>query len=433
LEHGVDTETTDKQGWTALHKASSHSQSNIILELLKKRANTEAVDPIKGWTPLFMAAYYPEVIAILLAHGARTEAMSKEGETILHSYASAGCIDGIYLLLSNGCNVEATDHRGQTALHYAAEKNYEEVLRLLLNQGLDPNARNKANEAPIHIATALGYSASVEMLLRSGAEIEAQNADDHTALHIAVTKSNIEMTELLLSLRANINAKGRDGNTALHIAASDNNTDMVTLLLEREAKSDAKNHKGSTALHIAVEENNPLLVSLLLDKGPMANILDNEGNSPIDLATKNANLDLAKLMFGDGSNVGNALRFKKNTGAAEYPDYEHISLASRRTVKMKLLPSVFELKYNNPPSSREILDEICIEFSKEPQSKIYLKTTVIITMQYIELPCISTQRYNQRPASGAYILSKKLSSCKHSPQVWKWFSFLEEFRTGFLS
>jgi hypothetical protein len=186
-------------------------------------------------------------------------------------------------------------------------------------------------------------------------------------------------------------------------------------------------------LHIAVEENNPLLVALLLDKGSMANILDNEGNSPTDLATKNANLDLAKLMLGDGSNVSNALRFKKNTRAAEYPDYEHISLASRRTVKMKLMPSILEPEYNNPPSSREILDEICIEFSKEPQSKIYLKMKFIITMQYIQLPCISTQRYNERQASGAYILPKKLSSCKHPPQVWKWLSFLEEFGTGFLS
>jgi ankyrin repeat protein len=220
--------------------------------------------------------------------------------------------------------------------------------------------------------TALGYSASVEMLLRGGAEIEAQNADDHTALHIAVTKSNIEMTELLLNRRANINAKGHDANTALHMAASDNNTDMITLLLEREAKPDAKNHKGSTALHIAVEENNSLVVALLLDKGSMANILDNERNSPIDLATKNANLDLAKLMLGDGSNVGNTLRFKKNTRAAEYPDYEHTSLVSRRTVKMKLSPSTFRPEYNESPSSREILDEICIEFNKEPQSKIRL-------------------------------------------------------------
>lgn len=100
-------------------------------------------------------------------------------------------------------------------------------------------------------------------------------------------------------------------------------------------------------MHIAVEENNSLVVALLLDKGSMANILDNEGNSPIDLATKNSNLDLAKLMLGDGSNVGNRLRFKKNTTTAEYPDYEHTSLVSRRTIRIELSHQLLGLNTTN--------------------------------------------------------------------------------------
>lgn len=98
----------------------------------------------KGWSPLFVAEY-PEVIEIMLAHGAQIEVISNEGATVLHYYASRDCIDGIYLLLRNGCNIKAIDNRGLTADHYAAEDNHDEVLKKLLDQGLDPNSRNKAN------------------------------------------------------------------------------------------------------------------------------------------------------------------------------------------------------------------------------------------------------------------------------------------------
>jgi ankyrin repeat protein len=210
----------------------------------------------------------------------------------------------------------------------------------------------------------------VEALLRGGAEIEAQDADDDTPLHIAVSRNNIEMAKFLLNRRANINAKGHDANTALHMAASENNTDMVTMLLERGAETDAKDNMGLTALHIAVKESSPKVVALLLNKGAKINILDNEGNSAIGLVTKNANLELANLMLGEGTNVSNILKFKKNTRASEYMAYEHSSLTARRTFKTKLSPSTFKPEYNELPSSREILEEICIEFSKVPQSKI---------------------------------------------------------------
>jgi hypothetical protein len=175
------------------------------------------------------------------------------------------------------------------------------------------------------------------------------------------------------------------------MAASENNTDMVTMLLERGAETDAKDNMGSTALHTAVKESSPKVVALLLNKGAQVNILDNEGNSPIDLVTKNANLELANLMLGEGTNVSNILKFKKNTRTSEYLAYEHSSLVPRRTVKTKLLPSVFEPEYNELPSSREILEEICIAFSKEPQSKIHLNQYVI-TMCFIQPSCVATQR-----------------------------------------
>ena len=87
--------------------------------------------------------------------------------------------------------------------------------------------------------------------------------------------------------------------------------------------------------------------------------------------TKNANLELANLMLGEGTNVSNILKFKKNTRTSKYLAYEHSSLVPRRTVKTKVSPSTLKPAYNEPPKSREILEEICIELNKE--SKLCLK------------------------------------------------------------
>ena len=90
VEHcQANVETTDKEGKTALHYASSCGGLDTIKYLVEQCS-------------------------------ANVGATSKDGETMLHVASKIGFLDVVQYLVEHGqANVEATDKDGKTALHYA--------------------------------------------------------------------------------------------------------------------------------------------------------------------------------------------------------------------------------------------------------------------------------------------------------------------------
>lgn len=121
-DYHADINTTDEDGWTALHRAYYSSQPKVVLALLQKGADTEVKEKSYGWTPLFVAARHLDVNHLLVTHGADVAARSNIDGTALHYYSSMGQLHGLRLLLNHGSNIEETDRNHQTALHYAFKK-----------------------------------------------------------------------------------------------------------------------------------------------------------------------------------------------------------------------------------------------------------------------------------------------------------------------
>ncbi len=116
-----------------------------------REAITAGADPnIADGDLLYTCAYsgFEEGVALLIEHGANTNAKTHSGHSALMEAARDGSTLIVQLLLDNGADIDARQDDGKTALHHAAERGRAATIRLLLDRGANPMAvDNKMNTA----------------------------------------------------------------------------------------------------------------------------------------------------------------------------------------------------------------------------------------------------------------------------------------------
>jgi ankyrin repeat protein len=170
LSRGVDPNTRDGDGFTALHAAAMSCQRKTISLLLRRGADLNARDK-EGNTPLHyaVACDYPQrVLPPLLKHGADPNAANARGETPLHIAAGEGRYAVAYLLLKHGADPNARDAEGNTPLHRAAANCRYALAQLLIQHGADPNARNNEGKTPLDLLNCPGKVHIFKRLLAAG-------------------------------------------------------------------------------------------------------------------------------------------------------------------------------------------------------------------------------------------------------------------------
>ena len=96
-----------------------------------------------GQTPMHLSSFpqgYPEIIKILLAHGANINERQNNQATPLDLVAMGGKAAIVALLLDGRADFRMADATGAAPLHYAAQSGNRDAASLLLAQGADPNA-----------------------------------------------------------------------------------------------------------------------------------------------------------------------------------------------------------------------------------------------------------------------------------------------------
>jgi hypothetical protein len=141
-----------------------------------------------------------EVVASLLAHGARVNSLAHTKRTALHEIVTLpkANMAVVRLLLDAGASVRARDEHGAEPIHLAAQTGSAEVVRVLLEAGADPNAKTDHGFAPLHQAAEAGRLDIVMNLLSAGAEMEV-SVGDLTPLKLAQTRGQRAMVDLLRS------------------------------------------------------------------------------------------------------------------------------------------------------------------------------------------------------------------------------------------
>ena len=138
LENGVDVNTRDPDGYTALQWAFWEN--------------------------------HRETVKFLLAKGTDVNVKDNEGGTPLHGAAADGHKEIVELLIAGGADLNARDKWLWTTLHYACWKNHRETVEFLLAKGADLNAREEEDMTPLAVAEEEGYTEIVELLRKHGAK-----------------------------------------------------------------------------------------------------------------------------------------------------------------------------------------------------------------------------------------------------------------------
>jgi uncharacterized protein len=116
-----------------------------------------------GWTPLHLAAAFgtPAAVSTLLAAGARVDAVSRNPQQNqpLHAALALGKNPEIVgILLEHGASANATQAGGFTPIFSAAIANRRDLAEMLLACGADPHRRSDQSKTPAEFARERGHA-----------------------------------------------------------------------------------------------------------------------------------------------------------------------------------------------------------------------------------------------------------------------------------
>jgi ankyrin repeat protein len=183
LENGVNYNSQNKYGNTALHVSAYRGKIDVVERLLEK--------------------------------GAKVELQNKSGSTPLHFAALKGEKEITTILLEKGSSLDAKDNEGNTPLHLSILKDHLDVTQKLLEKGADVNAKNDSGITPLHRAVKTGNSNLVHLLIQYQANLTLESKDGDTPLQIARKNQQNQIAKILTMAEAkNVELKMKKQKTS---------------------------------------------------------------------------------------------------------------------------------------------------------------------------------------------------------------------------
>ena len=334
LLEGIDVNSRDELGNTALIAAASAGHADLVTFLLSQGADVNAQSD-DGTSALMAAALMGniDIAKKLLDAGAKVNMQRNNGETALFDAVIYGNNQMARLLLAQGADPDIQSHgdgknyAGYTPLMYAAghgvgiqDADWLRMMKILLTNGANPDIANNIDDTALSIAERNGFVDIAEELRKHGARNEIQYAGlgRDEALIKAARLNDVAKAKELLGGAAKPNYRNNiTGVTSLLAAAFYGHADIVQLLIEhgadvnnvpwgltdqRIASSGVPVNEmgllhaaadGDTALITVIRNNYPDISRVLLDHGADVDVPNRNDELPAYLA---ARLGRAKIM-----------------------------------------------------------------------------------------------------------------------------------------
>lgn len=283
LRQGINLNTQDDNGWTALHHAAATRNRAAVYHLLKAGAKPDIPEKKCGHTPLITAVCenHAGCVKLLLQGGANPEQTDLLDCTALEYAAQNNLLESLRLLLASGLMKPRSIEK---ALYTAAEEGQAEALRMLLAQHGTTDLRTEMGLTLLGAAARSGSEECLDLLLTQGCQLN--ELDDHglSALDHAYQAGRSHLAHKLLQLGARPSREGKmltaladvtemdfsevpGGCTPLMHTAACGLSEQMKKLLNDGAIVHETNDFGLTALHLAVFHGQTECTRLLLEHG----------------------------------------------------------------------------------------------------------------------------------------------------------------------
>ncbi|MEJ6570427.1 MAG: ankyrin repeat domain-containing protein [Akkermansiaceae bacterium] len=192
VKQGMDLNTKDDNGWTALHLAARGKRQESVAFLLEAGMDIETPG-LDGVTPMMLAAREGNhtMVRYLLKQGSKAELKDKKNRSSLILAVEGGhaaCVEEIAPYSRNQLD---------TALLYAASQDKHQVIEALTSFGASVYVRHEGGMTPLMLAAEKGYLDTVKSLLENGANRYAVNEHGWTAAQVAEAANQISIAKLL--------------------------------------------------------------------------------------------------------------------------------------------------------------------------------------------------------------------------------------------
>lgn len=336
LKNGANPNEIDRFGGTLLHNALVRGSKEMLLLLVKYKADPD-IKNTAGESVIHFVARMKDIEAakILIPLSKNIDQKTLSGYSSLYLSVNAGSKEITQLLLNKRADPNILDPQGNTPLHISTNKKTTEISIELLKAGANPNLSNSKKEVPLISAANFGMTELLKEMLNHGGDPNLSHTYFQNPMCIAINGNNIDVVKILLDKGANPNIEIKLNNSLLNLAVEKGNIEIVDILLRNGAKIQKINDFGDEALLIAAKSGNVSIVSRLLSAGAELNIQNTKtGKAPLHIATRQGHVELVKCLVEKGANL-------------EIPDKEMI------TPIIEVLPQIYNWQYLPRPTQNQ--------------------------------------------------------------------------------
>ncbi|CBJ33169.1 similar to ankyrin 2,3/unc44 [Ectocarpus siliculosus] len=211
----------------------------------------------------------PEMVRLLLQHGASVDKRMRGGETPLQTAIGEGERGIVAQLLAAGADVNLkTGGSGRTALHKAACQGDVQIIKKVIEGGARLDALDAEEYMPIHLAADEGNLPALKELVRAGSDPEWRSGALQPPLANACMSGRTKVAKYLLET-CNVDAGTADsvGYTPLAISAQGGHVSIVRMLLKRGVALLGKNAYRDAITGVAMTGNMEMLRELVYVEG----------------------------------------------------------------------------------------------------------------------------------------------------------------------
>ncbi|OPB42534.1 hypothetical protein A0O28_0036510 [Trichoderma guizhouense] len=302
LEKGVDINTQNRYGRTALSFAAQYKHKTII-ELLRQRGAT--IDAKDARAKLQLVHYQgPDALPRSFSENENQD-ISQNSKESRYIPPEIGSDVDLYQWIKSDADLNAKDDDGRTLLLHAAQLGRQNSIQLLIETGKvdlhEPDS--ETGRTPLHWAAACGHLPVVELLANAGAQLDMKDKEfQMTALVSSIIYHRNDIFDFLLQRNADVHVLDMAGRTTLYYAAASGELTMIQQLVDRGVDINTRDSYGRTALFPAVEIGNFDAVMLLIEEGADVNAEGKHGGTPLHCSIFGA-IDITRLLIERGADV----------------------------------------------------------------------------------------------------------------------------------